>query len=161
MDPRLLVLPLQLLRVYGDQIRSRPQRGSTVRHTASVNASNAHPIALPPLAIQRKIAAILSAYDDLIENNNRRIKLLEEMAQRIYREWFVDFRYPGHEGVPLVDSELGSDSSEAGYASRSDEWRSVVDGAHRTARIPSTGARRHTFLVSTSSRSMAWCRSHD
>ena len=62
---------------------------------------------LPPLPTQRKIAAILSAYDDLIENNNRRIKLLEEMAQRIYREWFVDFRYPGHEDVPLVDSELG------------------------------------------------------
>ena len=62
---------------------------------------------LPPLTIQRKIAAILSAYDDLIENNNRRIKLLEEMAQRIYREWFVDFRYPGHENVQLVDSELG------------------------------------------------------
>ena len=64
--------------------------------------------AAPPAAqTQRKIAAILSAYDDLIENNNRRIKLLEEMAQRIYREWFVDFRYPGHESVPLVESELG------------------------------------------------------
>ena len=62
---------------------------------------------LPPLPTQKKVAAILSAYDDLIENNNRRIKLLEEMAQRIYREWFVDFRYPGHESVPLVDSELG------------------------------------------------------
>jgi type I restriction enzyme S subunit len=56
---------------------------------------------------QRKIAAILSAYDDLIENNGHRIKLLEEMARRIYREWFVDFRYPGHEAVPRVDSELG------------------------------------------------------
>lgn len=65
------------------------------------------PVVLPPLPKQRKIAAILSAYDDLIENNNRRIKLLEEMAQRIYREWFVDFRYPGHEGVPIVDSVLG------------------------------------------------------
>jgi type I restriction enzyme S subunit len=64
-------------------------------------------IELPSLNTQRKIAAILSAYDDLIENNNRRIKLLEEMAQRIYREWFVDFRYPGHENVPLVKSELG------------------------------------------------------
>ena len=64
-------------------------------------------VPIPPLPTQRKIAAILSAYDDLIENNNRRIKLLEEMAQRIYREWFVDFRYPGHEDVPLVDSELG------------------------------------------------------
>ncbi|MGI8826972.1 MAG: restriction endonuclease subunit S [Chloroflexota bacterium] len=65
------------------------------------------PVLLPPLATQHKIAAILSAYDDLIENNTRRITILEEMAQRIYREWFVDFRYPGHEGVPLVDSELG------------------------------------------------------
>ena len=64
-------------------------------------------VPLPPLPTQRKIAAILSAYDDLIENNNRRIKLLEEMAQRIYREWFVDFRYPGHEHVALVESELG------------------------------------------------------
>ncbi len=65
------------------------------------------PARRPPLSIQRKIAAILSAYDRLIENNNRRIKLLEEMAQRIYREWFVDYRYPGHEDVSLVDSELG------------------------------------------------------
>jgi type I restriction enzyme S subunit len=64
-------------------------------------------VPLPPLPTQRRIAAILSAYDDLIENNNRRIKLLDEMAQRIYREWFVDFRYPGHEHSPLVDSELG------------------------------------------------------
>ncbi|HET9060067.1 MAG TPA: restriction endonuclease subunit S [Acidimicrobiales bacterium] len=64
-------------------------------------------IPLPPLPTQRKIGAVLSAYDDLIENNNRRIKLLEEMAQRIYREWFVDFRYPGHQSVPLVTTELG------------------------------------------------------
>ena len=61
----------------------------------------------PPLPTQKKIASILSAYDDLIENNNRRIKILEEMAQNIYREWFVHFRYPGHEDVPMVDSELG------------------------------------------------------
>ncbi len=57
--------------------------------------------------IQRKIAAILSAYDDLIENNNRRIKLLEEVVQRIYREWFIDFRYPRHEEAQLVNSKLG------------------------------------------------------
>ena len=62
------------------------------------------PVVLPPLPIQCKIAAVLSAYDDLIENNNRRIGLLEEMARRIYREWFVDFRYPGHETASLVDS---------------------------------------------------------
>ena len=65
------------------------------------------PINLPPLPTQQKIAAILSAYDDLIENNTRRIKILEEMAQAIYREWFVNFRFPGHEGVRMVESELG------------------------------------------------------
>ena len=62
---------------------------------------------LPPLPTQRKIAAGLSAYDDLIENNTRRIKILEEMASAIYREWFVEFRFPGHEGVEMVESELG------------------------------------------------------
>lgn len=62
---------------------------------------------LSPLPIQRKIAAILSAYDDLIENNTRRIKILEEMARLIYREWFVNFRFPGHEHVRFVDSALG------------------------------------------------------
>jgi len=62
---------------------------------------------LPSLPTQRKIVAILSAYDDLIENNTRRIKILEEMAQLIYREWFVKFRFPGHEKVRMVDSELG------------------------------------------------------
>jgi type I restriction enzyme S subunit len=61
----------------------------------------------PSLPTQQKIASILSAYDDLIENNNRRIQILEEMAQRIYREWFVHFRFPGHENVKMVDSELG------------------------------------------------------
>jgi type I restriction enzyme, S subunit len=64
-------------------------------------------VTFPPLPTQRKIADILSAYDDLIENNTRRIAILEEMAQRLYREWFVHFRYPGHESVPLVESELG------------------------------------------------------
>jgi len=64
------------------------------------------PINVPPLPIQRRIAGILSAYDDLIENNQRRIKILEEMARSLYREWFVNFRFPGHEKVPLVDSQL-------------------------------------------------------
>lgn len=65
-------------------------------------------VVLPPLAEQRRIASILSAYDDLIENNTRRIAILEEMARRIYEEWFVRFRFPGHEGVQMVESDLGS-----------------------------------------------------
>lgn len=80
--------------------------GSKVRHTAPARVENIT-FRLPPLPTQRKIGAILSAYDDLIENDSRRIRGLGEMAQRIYREWFVDFRYPGHEDVLLVDSELG------------------------------------------------------
>lgn len=58
---------------------------------------------LPPISAQKKIASILSAYDDLIENNQRQIKLLEEAAQRLYREWFVDLRFPGYEHTPIVD----------------------------------------------------------
>lgn len=67
-----------------------------------------HPIRYhKQIKIQRKIAAILSAYDDLIENNTRRIKILEEMASALYREWFVNFRFPGHEKVQMEESELG------------------------------------------------------
>jgi len=77
--------------------------------TPIVNKTSFENITLlsPPLTIQRKIAAILSAYDDLIENNLRRIKILEEMAQNLYREWFVKFRFPGYEKVKFVDSPLG------------------------------------------------------
>jgi type I restriction enzyme S subunit len=64
-------------------------------------------INLPPLPTQRKIAAILSAYDELIENNTRRIAILEEMAQSLYREWFVHFRFPGYEKNGMVRSALG------------------------------------------------------
>jgi type I restriction enzyme S subunit len=64
-------------------------------------------IRLPPFPVQRRITGILSAYDDLIENNLRRIKILEEMAQTLYREWFVKFRFPGHRKVKMVDSPLG------------------------------------------------------
>jgi type I restriction enzyme, S subunit len=65
------------------------------------------PVRIPPLPIQRRIAGILSAYDELIENSQRRIKILEAMARALYREWFVHFRFPGHESVPLVPSPLG------------------------------------------------------
>ncbi|MBI5289582.1 MAG: restriction endonuclease subunit S, partial [Chloroflexi bacterium] len=62
---------------------------------------------VPPIEIQRRVASILAAYDDLIENNTRRIAILEEMARSLYREWFVEFRFPGHEDVEMVDSPFG------------------------------------------------------
>lgn len=60
-------------------------------------------IPFPPKKLQNRIVNILSAYDDLIENNQRQIKLLEEAAQRLYKEWFVDLRFPGHEHTAIVD----------------------------------------------------------
>ena len=74
-----------------------------------INRNALHQISVlwPPLSEQRRIAGVLSAYDELIEHNTRRIKILEEMAQSIYKEWFVNFRYPGHESVPFVNSPLG------------------------------------------------------
>lgn len=64
-------------------------------------------IPIPPIQYQASIASVLSAYDDLIENNLRRIKILEEMAQNLYREWFVKFRFPGWQNTRFVDSPLG------------------------------------------------------
>lgn len=64
-------------------------------------------VRVPSLSDQNRIVSILGAYDDLIENNTRRIEILEEMARRLYEEWFVQFRFPGHEGVEFKESELG------------------------------------------------------
>ncbi len=71
------------------------------------DAMRRYELPLPPLPIQRRIAGILSAYDELIENSQRRIKILESMARALYREWLVHFRFPGHEHHPRVPSPLG------------------------------------------------------
>jgi type I restriction enzyme, S subunit len=85
-------------------------QGAASQASITLEAIRGFDFYLPDLLYQEKIAAVLSAYDDLIENNTRRIQILEEMAQTIYRQWFVEFQYPGHEDVPLVDSgtELGA-----------------------------------------------------
>lgn len=79
----------------------------TAQPQLPVGALKKIPFSYPDITTQRKIAGVLSAYDDLIENNTRRIAILEEMAQAIYREWFVNFRFPGHEKVKLLNSPLG------------------------------------------------------
>ncbi|MEH2012297.1 restriction endonuclease subunit S [Nostoc sp.] len=90
----------------------------------TLNRNHIHelPISYPSLPTQKKIAGILSAYDDLIENNTRRIKILEEMAQTLYHEWFVKFRFPGHKHTILKDI-----------------CESIVDCEHKTAPIQATG----------------------
>lgn len=64
-------------------------------------------VSIPPLDEQQRITSLLSSYDDLIENNTRRIEILGEMARRLYEEWFVHFRFPGHEEMSFKESELG------------------------------------------------------
>ena len=76
--------------------------GSTMLNLNTTILSNI-PLVLPKLEIQNKISDILSAYDDLIENNQKQIKLLEEAVQRLYKEWFVDLRFPGYESTPIID----------------------------------------------------------
>lgn len=73
------------------------------QRTVSLTALRNMEIKIPKINIQEKIVKILSAYDDLIENNQKQIKLLEEAAQRLYKEWFVDLRFPGYENTKIVD----------------------------------------------------------
>ena len=81
--------------------------GGAAQPNANAQILTSYKIPLPPLPEQKRIAGILSAYDELIENSQRRIKVLETMARNLYREWFVHYRYPGHENTPLSPSPLG------------------------------------------------------
>lgn len=75
--------------------------GSTVEHMRVPDAEKLT-LLLPSLDLQKKISSIIASYDDLIENNEKRIRILEEMCQRLYTEWFVKFKFPGHEKVKIV-----------------------------------------------------------
>lgn len=101
------------------------------QRTVSLTALRNIEITVPPIETQRRIADILSAYDDLIENNQKQIKLLDEAAKRLYKEWFVDLRFPGHEHTKITDGvpegwEKDTINSKiellSGYAFRSAEF---------------------------------------
>ncbi len=93
----------------------------------------------PPDIVQRKIAAVLSAYDDLIENNLQRIKILEEMAQNLYCEWFVNFRFSGHENTRFVDSPLGKIPEGWKVTLLENACERITDGAHRSPKTTLQG----------------------
>ncbi len=100
---------VRFIKYYIDTLKLRMQGAShgTTQDNLSLDKLLTFNFVVPNVDTQRKIASILSAYDDLIENNTHRIKILEEMAQALYREWFIHFRFPGHEKVKMVDSPLG------------------------------------------------------
>lgn len=85
-------------------------------------------LSLPNLEVQNSIANALSAYDDLIENNNRRIALLEKAAQELYKEWFVRFRFPDHETVNLAESRLGKIPSNFNLIKMNDAFDYYIGG---------------------------------
>lgn len=108
-DPKKLDADFLLYSLLGDDLQSQIKAfgsGSTVEHMRLEDIPSLE-FNVPPLPIQQRIAGILSAYDELIENSQRRIKILESMARALYREWFVHFCFPGHESVPRVPSPLG------------------------------------------------------
>jgi len=86
------------------------------------------PITYPPISTQRRIASVLSAYDDLVVNNMRRIQILKEMARQIYEEWFVRFRFPGHETIGMTESELGLIPDGWGVVRLEDQYKTGSGG---------------------------------
>ncbi len=78
-------------------------KGAANQMRIAISAIKDYPMPLPPISYQKRIATILSRYDSLIENYQKQIKLLEEAAQRLYKEWFVDLRFPGHESTNIID----------------------------------------------------------
>ncbi|MBC2665682.1 restriction endonuclease subunit S [Novosphingobium flavum] len=104
-DPRFFAYLLR-----GGTVRRHlsSQGGGTSINNLNQGILSRMEVPLPPLETQRRIASILGAYDDLIEVNRRRVAVLEEMARGLFEEWFVRFRFPGHETAPLVDTTDGS-----------------------------------------------------
>jgi type I restriction enzyme S subunit len=135
-DPLFLFYALQS--DFGQAELKTRASGTTV---LGIKQSELRKVRIPtfPLPIQRRIAKILVAYDDLIENNQRRIKIMEEMARSLYREWFVNFRFPGHEKVPLIDSPLGQIPKGWEIASIEDVCDRVTDGSHSSPKSMDEG----------------------
>ena len=108
-DPKKLDGDFLLYSLMGEDLQGQIRgfgSGATVEHMRLEDIPSLM-IHAPHLPAQRRIGAMLSTYDDLIENNTKRIKILEEMARSLYREWFVNFRFPGHEKTKLVSSRAG------------------------------------------------------
>ena len=100
---------VRFIKYYMEILKLRMQNVShgATQDNLSVDKLLSFDFLVPPLPVQQRIAGILSAYDELIENSQRRIKILEAMARALYREWFVHFRFPGYENHPRIASPLG------------------------------------------------------
>lgn len=111
--------------------------GTAVPYLTASNLGRSE-VLVPPLDVQSRIVAILGAYDDLIEVNRRRIALMEEMARRLFQEWFIHFRFPGHEGVPGGD-QLPDGWRLVPFGSLAAEVRDAIDPSDVGGATPYVG----------------------
>jgi type I restriction enzyme, S subunit len=141
----------RFIKYYVETIKLRMQNASrgTTQDNLSVEKLLSFDLLVPHVRVQHQIADILSAYDDLIENNARRINALEQMARMLYRKWFVNFRFPDHEKVKFVKSEMGDIP---------DGWRSsrVCEAVEidPTTKVPREGLKPFVPMGSLSANSM-------
>jgi type I restriction enzyme S subunit len=123
-----------------DQIKATAT-GATVRHTAPDRIYQVK-VSLPPIAVQRRIATILSAYDNLIENNKNRIKILEEMAQTVYAGWFFNLQYLGHENTEKTrtpQEQTMKETKTKKLGNLADEIRIGISPKNMNPRTPYVG----------------------
>lgn len=135
--------------------------GSSASAVPGVNRNHLHklPVRVPPVPVQRRVRAVLAAFDDLIEINERRIELLENLARSIYREWFVRSRFPGHQTSPPIDGDLPDVWTLTDLASiatwRSGGTPSTTNDAYWDGGIPwITSGSLRSMLLSTSDRTL-------
>lgn len=139
---------------YIRDLAANSMSGASGRQRADLKFIKNIKINLPTLPIQRRIASILSAYDNLIENNNRRIRLLEQMAENLYKEWFVRFRFPGHEKVEMENGlpkgwNIAPLSSEYNTTSGGTPSRANMNYYSGTIPWIKTGELQGTFILDT------------
>lgn len=108
--------------------------GTKIRHTAPSRIADVN-VSVPPLPVQRRIAGILSAYDELMENSQRRIRILEAMARALYREWFVHFRFPGHKKSSSPSGRGGGEGAKHSDIPQGWEVKRVPDCVHINPRV--------------------------
>lgn len=151
-DPRYLMYSL-VCPENKNRLLALAQSGAT-REALTQDDLRRFRMSLPPIDIQRKVASVLQVYDDLIVNNLRRIAILEETARAIYREWFVEFRYPGHRSVKIEGStqcDMPTGWVEATVGDIAEETRQSVDPCKLDPATPYVG------LAHIPRRSIALC----
>lgn len=132
---------VRFIKYYMEILKLQMQSASrgTTQDNLSVDKLLTFDFLVPPLPMQQRIAGILSAYDELIENSQRRIRILETMARDLYREWFVHFRFPGHENHPRIASSLGEIPQGWEVKKLNEICSKLIDGTHDSPTPVETG----------------------